>query len=271
MEQFRSARAAVQAKSPLIHSITSPIAVNDCANAVLALGAKPIMAEHPLEVAKIARMADALTVSLANITDARAQSILIAGHEKSGVIDLVGINCSELRMEIARTFIRDCHPSVIKGNASEIRAIVGADFDACGIDVGKKDAVSKNQPDSIARMANLMKPYAARTGAVILSTGEVDLIAAPDGQTVYSIENGTPNLAKVTGTGCMLTCILGVYLSVTDPLSAALLSAVTLGIAGETADASCGLGTYRVGLIDALSLLSDELISQRAKISLTQF
>ncbi|MCI5648305.1 MAG: hydroxyethylthiazole kinase [Fusicatenibacter sp.] len=268
MEQFRNARAAVQRQSPLIHSITSPIAINDCANAVLALGAKPIMAEHPSEVAKIAQMADALTVSLANITDARAQSILIAGREKAGVIDLVGINCSDLRMNLARTFIRECHPAVIKGNASEIRAIAGADFDARGIDVGKNDAVTQSNPDSLSRMAKIMKPYAARTGAVILASGEVDLIAAPDGQTLYAVQNGTSALSKVTGTGCMLTCITGVYLSVSDPLTASLLAAVTLGIAGEITDDSHGLGTYHIGLIDSLSLMDDKLLAKRMKLSL---
>ena len=33
---------------PLIHCITNPISIHDCANIVLASGARPIMAEHPL-------------------------------------------------------------------------------------------------------------------------------------------------------------------------------------------------------------------------------
>ena len=52
---------------------------NDCANAVLAIGGRPIMAEHPAEVADIASSAAALTVSLGNITDARAESMFLAG------------------------------------------------------------------------------------------------------------------------------------------------------------------------------------------------
>ena len=39
----------VRSQAPLIHCITNPISMNDCANAVLALGAKPIMAQHPME------------------------------------------------------------------------------------------------------------------------------------------------------------------------------------------------------------------------------
>lgn len=265
-DQFLAARANVLHQEPLIHSLTSPIAINDCANAVLALGAKPIMAEHPREVAAIARMARALTVSLANITDARAESILIAGREKSAVIDVVGVTCSPFRMELARKFIRECHPAVIKGNVSEIRAIAGADFHASGIDVGRQDAVTKSSLDSQHQMAGLMSRYAVSTQAVIMASGEVDLIVSPDGQTVCYVENGCADMAKITGTGCMLTCITGTYLSVTDPFTASVLAAATLGIAGEMADASHGLGTYHIGLMDALSTLTDEQLLQRMKL-----
>lgn len=265
-QKFKDARAAVRSQSPLIHCITSPIAINDCANAVLALGAKPIMAEHPGEVARITRMAGALTVSLANITDVRAESLLISGREKRGVIDVVGITCSPLRMGLAHKFIGECRPAVIKGNVSEIRAIAGADFNNSGIDVSRKDAVTKSNAAAQLKMADIMKAYAAETGAVIMASGEVDLIAAPDGSTVCFAENGTPMMANITGTGCVLTCITGTFLSVTDPFTASVLAAVTLGIAGELSDPSRGLGTYHIGLIDALSTMTDEQLEQLAKI-----
>ena len=95
------------AKVRLFICITSPIAINDCANAVLALGAKPIMAEHPLEVENITLMSKSLAVSLANITDARAESIMISGKAacKAGipsVIDLVGVTCSKMRADLCK-------------------------------------------------------------------------------------------------------------------------------------------------------------------------
>ena len=48
-------REKIREKSPLIHCITNPISMNLCANGILALGARPIMAEHPLEVEEITR------------------------------------------------------------------------------------------------------------------------------------------------------------------------------------------------------------------------
>ena len=119
--KWNDVKGKIDSQSPLIHCITSPIAINDCANAVLALGAKPIMAEHPLEVENITLMSKSLAVSLANITDARAESIMISGKAacKAGipsVIDLVGVTCSKMRADLAKKYITQCRPAVIKGN-----------------------------------------------------------------------------------------------------------------------------------------------------------
>ena len=150
---LKQVRDQLHDQAPLIHCITHPIVVNDCANAVLALGGRPIMAEHPAEVADISASAAALTVSLGNITDARAESMLLAGKaikrmkdaenaKRASVIDLVGITCSPFRMELAKRFIKECKPAVIKGNGSEIRAIAGAAFHGTGVDVSAADAVT---------------------------------------------------------------------------------------------------------------------------------
>ena len=147
LEKMKKAKEAVISQAPLIHCITNPISINDCANVVLALGAKPIMAEHPKEVHEITALAKALAVNLGNITDARAESIFISGGVAKNaqipcVIDVVGAACSALRMELAQRFIRECAPCVIKGNLSEIKALAGVDNAAQGIDVGQKDSVN---------------------------------------------------------------------------------------------------------------------------------
>ena len=69
------ARQALRENRPLLHCITNPISINDCANAILAVGARPIMAEHPLEVQGITQSAQALSLNLGNITDARMESM----------------------------------------------------------------------------------------------------------------------------------------------------------------------------------------------------
>ena len=109
------------------------------------------------------------------------------------------------------------------------------------------------------------------------------MIADWESSAVYLVENGSPLMARITGTGCMLTCIAGVYLAVTQPLTAALLAAASLGIAGALAAAPTGaeapaasrerigLGTYHIRLLDELSLLTDELLLKRMKIRQIDF
>ena len=196
---LKQIRSQLRNQAPLIHCITHPIVINDCANSVLAIGGRPIMAEHPAEVADIASSAAALTVSLGNITDARAESMLLAGKaikrmkdaenaKRASVIDLVGITCSPFRMELAKRFflLKKCEPAVIKGNGSEIRAIAGTAFHGTGVDVSAADAVSAKNPDSVKSMAHIAGKLAQETGAVVMVTGEVDIIASPENEIAYA-------------------------------------------------------------------------------------
>lgn len=253
-------------RSPLVHCITSPVAINDCANVVLAMGAKPFMAEHPKEVADITARAQALTVSLANVTDARMASIMISGseaHDKNipHIIDLVGVTCSKLRMNLAKEYIKKYKPSVIKGNVSEIKAVAGVDFSSIGVDAGKADAVSDNDESAKSFMAELTRNYAKITGAIVEATGAVDIISDSD-RTVF-VKNGSSNMPYITGTGCMLTCITGAYMSVLPPFEAAVNAAAMFGICGERADGvikrddiMSGLGSYHVKLLDEVSKIT---------------
>ena len=140
--QFPQLLQRIKADSPLIHCITNHISIHDCANALLALGASPIMAEHPGEVAEITATSQALMVNLGNISDSRMEAIAAAGetartHHIPCMIDLVGVGCSKLRRSFAHGFLLRAHPAVIKGNESEIRAICGVEHHARGIDNGE--------------------------------------------------------------------------------------------------------------------------------------
>lgn len=268
LESFLKTGGLLRENSPLIHCITSPIAVNDCANTVLAVGARPIMAEHPEEAAGITAISASLGVSLANITDARMHSLMLSGREalrqgKRSVIDAVGVNCSPMRLSLARRFVSECRPAVIKGNASEIRALSGASYGEAGIDTASSDRVDFGIPGSVEAMAEIISRFAEKSGAVVLASGTVDLLS--DGHEVFAVENGSPRMAKVTGTGCILNCLTAAFLSSAGtPLEAALYGTVLLGCAGEAAEENCraaalpGLGSYHVALIDALSLLDEK-------------
>ena len=101
--QLKSVRDATKRNQPLIHCITNPISIHGCANMILAVGARPMMAEHPLEVEEITKTAGALMLNLGNITDVRIESMKRSARTaaKEGIpvlLDLVGVSCSKIRM-----------------------------------------------------------------------------------------------------------------------------------------------------------------------------
>ncbi len=281
---FFEIRKNTEERGSLIHSITSPIAINDCANVVLSLGAKPIMAEHPREVEEITAISRALTVSYANITDARMESIFIAGYKAKTVeipcvIDAVGVTCSSMRMEEVQRFIHKCSPTVIKGNISEIKALAGMSFQNTGIDVGKEDILKKENKDALHSFGKALCQYSQTVGATIVCTGEVDVIANKD--RYCFVYNGSSYMAKVTGTGCILTCILGVYLGNCQKnqyFQAVVLSLLTMGIAGELAEEKnrqentnrVGMGSYHITFLDSISLLTDKQIGEKANYEIVE-
>ncbi|WP_061316432.1 hydroxyethylthiazole kinase [Clostridium botulinum] len=260
-------RQSVKLKKPLIHYITNPISINDCANMILAAGAKPIMAEHPLEVSEITSVSKSLGVNLGNITDNKMKSMLISGktayeNKIPQVIDLVGVGCSKLRLDYARKFISECHPNVIKGNMSEIKAIYGIKSSAKGIDVGACDIITEQNFDENIKM---IKRLSMETGSVVAATGVVDIIS--NGTHTYIISNGCEVLSMITGTGCMLTGLIASYISSENILEGTVLAVALMGICGELSQHAKGTGSLRNELIDNMFSISDDIIIKKIRIN----
>ena len=266
----------IRQEAPLIHCITNPISINDCANILLALGARPIMAEHPKEVAEITAIAKALALNLGNITDARMESMLIASQTAHRlhipvVIDLVGIACSSLRLDYARELISQYPPAIIKGNISELRTLLGLPVTpGMGVEAGAREmATAGNAPEYI----RLFKEKAREYHTTLLATGPIDL--AVSDHAAITIQNGTEALAAITGTGCMTNVLAGACLaaaSCTDrtSLEAAVMSCLLLGVAAEKIHhiyTEKGPGSFRLHLMDSIHSLTPADLTAAAKIT----
>lgn len=245
--------ASIRQKAPLIHCITNPISINQCANAILAVGARPMMAEHPREVAEITQTAHALLLNLGNITDVRMESIRISGETAAKasipiVLDAVGVACSRLRRSYMDELLSLITPTVIKGNYSEICSLCEDGYRCSGVDADSSLDVS-----SIDRCA---AELARKTNSIILASGKVDIVT--NGQRSVHIRNGTAQLSAVTGTGCMLGALCAAYLSADPSIDAVIAACALMGISGERAETHSGSGTFFVNLMDALSTLTAE-------------
>ncbi len=236
--------------APLIHCITNPISINQCANAVLCMGARPIMAEHPDEVREITVTAAALMLNTANITDARMKSMLISAQTayENGipfVIDAVGTACSEMRRRYVLDLIGNYTPSVIKGNASEINALYDKAYTGIGIDSDSRLTIEQAEKAAVS--------IAESVGCTVLVSGKTDIVT--DGKRTAYVKNGCPQLSQITGTGCMLGAVAACFLAVEDSFEAAVTACGVMGICGELSQTEKGSGSFMVRLMDNLSAL----------------
>ena len=231
----------------LIHCITNPISMNQCANAILALGAKPIMAEHPDEVMEITRTASSLLLNLGNITDSRISSMRLALKEASATgipvtLDAVGAACSSLRKTLVRLFLTSGKFACLKGNYSEILALYDDTYKAAGVDA--KDGID----EELIRRAVL--ELSKTNNCIVVATGKVDLIAS-DGE-IREVTGGTAQLSQVTGTGCMLGAVIATYLAEENSLQSVVNACAFFKACGEKAATDKGIGTFMVNLLDAI-------------------
>ncbi len=250
-------RNSVRLHNHLIHCITNPISINECANVVLTAGARPIMAEHPLEVREITGTADALMLNLGNITDARMASMIIASESAKEknipvMLDVVGIACSKLRRDFTLKLLKNVTPTVIKGNYSEIYALYFETYSSPGVDADK--TLDETTISDVA-----MK-LAKKFNTVILASGKVDIVT--DGKRLIHINNGTHQLSYVTGTGCMLGTLCATYLSVQTDIEAVIAACVVFGICGQLAKTNKGTGSFMVNLMDSLSTINNSDIKK---------
>lgn len=279
LSQLEPILTYIQQEAPLIHCITNPISINDCANILLAIGARPIMAEHPDEVAEITAIAKGLALNLGNITDARMASMKIsAGTAKDKgipfVLDLVGLSCSQLRQKYAKELLQIAVPDIIKGNISELRTLLGLPTTpGMGVEAGQKEMVTR---ENALEYAKIFQKQAREYHTILLATGPIDLVVSSE--EAYIIANGSNALASITGTGCMNNVLAGACLAgvhgissqATNNTIAAILSCLLLGIAGENIQdiyLSQGPGSFHYSLMDSISKLTPQTIAQQCNIA----
>ncbi|MCB2296522.1 hydroxyethylthiazole kinase [Clostridium tagluense] len=264
---------SVKEKNPLVHHITNYVTVNDCANITLAIGGSPVMAEDINEVSDMVSLSSSLVINIGTLNSSSVQSMIQAGKRANElnipvILDPVGAGATSYRTETAKKIIDGVKLAVIRGNLSEIKTIYGVNSKTKGVD--SSESVSENGNELIEEK-KMARALASKLNTVVAITGVVDIIT--DGKTLYTASNGHKIMAKVTGTGCMCTSLIGCYLGSGDNnLLAALAGIVSMGIAGEIAYEGLdknngGTGTLKVKILDAIYNLSQIEIIERSKIN----
>ena len=250
-----AAIAAVRTKSPLVHSITNYVVMNNSANALLSIGASPVMAHWKDEMEEMTAIAGALVINIGTLDTEWIEGMKAAGLAASRrgtpiVLDPVGAGATSQRTNAAWEIINLCHPTIIRGNGSEIMALVDANVKSKGVDS------SASSDDALSAA----KKLAAETGAVVVISGETDYIT--NGSVVFTVEGGNPVMTSVTGMGCTATALVGAFAAVeSDPMVAATAAMAVMSLAGERAAVNArGNGSMQMHFLDELYNLTPETL-----------
>ncbi|WP_182710386.1 hydroxyethylthiazole kinase [Curtobacterium flaccumfaciens] len=255
---------AVRARAPLVQCITNTVVQNVTANVLLALGASPAMVDVPTEAGPFARVADALLVNTGTPHAEPRVAALEAVHAARDagapwVLDPVAVGSLPVRTALARDLLA-LRPTVLRGNASEVLALLGDSAGGRGVDstVGTEDA----------RVASVAASDGRLVAAVAVS-GAVDLLVAP-GIGVVRVANGTDLLTRITGGGCALGAVVAAFTSVApeDAGAAAVAATAVHTIAAELAARDAGgPGTFQPLFLDRLASLTPEDVVREARIT----
>ncbi|EFU42166.1 Hydroxyethylthiazole kinase [Paenibacillus vortex V453] len=244
----------VQQTGPLVHNMTNVVVTNFTANGLYALGASPVMAYAPEEVADMAAIAGAVVLNIGTLNRELVDAMITAGQSANAhgvpiLLDPVGAGATRLSDGVgAADTCREVKVSLVRGNAAEVAHLVGEAREIKGVDAGSSGDLGN---------AELAVRAARELDTMVVITGKEDVIT--DGTDVRIITGGHALLTKVTGAGCLLTSVLGAFAAVESNM----LLAGTAGLAFYGAAASraaertadLGPGSFQNAFLDELSKL----------------
>ena len=269
----------IKEKNALTHCITNSVTINDCANAVLAIGGSPFMAEDAEELEEVVTIADVLVINIGKLSKDQIEAMKISCEtaDKTNtpiILDPVGVGVTELRNKTTVDLIKNHNITAIRGNISEIKAIaklfgvLDESNTAKGVDVNAEDVITE---ENLKANGNLICELASKLNTVILASGPIDILT--DGETTIAIDNGDDMMPLITGSGCMLSSIVGSCIGGSSPLEGSLVAILAMNIAGEKARAKVdekdeGTGSFRAYLIDYLYKTNSESLINESNIKI---
>lgn len=263
--------------TPLTQCITNFVTVNDCANAILALGGSPIMADDPQEVEEIVNIANSLVINIGTVRKEQIEAMKLSSAQANKTntpitIDPVGVGISKVRNDTTLDLIENYDVAAIRGNITEIKTIskliniIDDTNTAKGVDVCDDDVITE---ENLKLNGEIIAKTAEKLNTVILASGPIDILS--DGKTTIAIYGGDEMMPLITGSGCMLSSLVGSCAGAVDPFNGTLLAILAMNKAGEKARAkvdenNLGTGSFRTFLIDALYQTDAEELVNESKI-----
>ncbi|SBW10425.1 Hydroxyethylthiazole kinase [uncultured delta proteobacterium] len=254
---------ALRKQAPLVHNITNFVVMEVTANALLAIGASPVMAHELDEVEEITGLASALVLNIGTLSRNSIPSMHKAletalARNIPVVIDPVGAGASRLRTATALALLEKSRAAMLRGNASEILTLAGHSGRTKGVDSTASSASAVEAAKSLAR----------QFGCAVSVSGETDLVT--DGERLCFIHGGDAIMPRVTGMGCSASALAGAFAGVCngDRMLALIAAMSVMAAAGfAAARKAAGPGSFRPLFLDALYAMDQAMLEKGAVIS----
>lgn len=243
--EISQALMQLREKKPLILNITNFVTMDFMANALLALGAAPIMSVLDSELEELLAISSAININIGTldnhfITRAIRVADMAKNLDKPVVLDPVGAGATRIRTETAIKLLP--FANIVRGNASEIMALCGAANKTLGVEA------THSTMQAQASTMTLAKNY---QNTVVVS-GPTDFIT--DGHAQHSVLEGSTLMPLITGMGCTLTAVIAAFAAINrDYLKSSLLATTYFGLCGTKAQHKASSpGSFRTAFIDSL-------------------
>ena len=263
-EKIKKSLERIRTEKPLVHCMTNTVVTEFNANALLALGALPVMAYAKEEIEEMAQKAGAVLLNIGTLTSELADAMIIAGQSanKVGVpviFDPVGTGATKFRYEHSKRILKEVKVDILKGNPGEIGTLLNIETKMKGVESGETSILGSELALECAKKYNL----------VCAITGKKDYVS--DGKRVFELNNGHGLLNKVVGTGCTVGAFCGAFAAVEKDFVAASLGALgVMSVCGERAFNKSGFnpGTFKTFLLDDFYHITGETLVEKMNFSI---
>lgn len=205
LEEIKKDLKVLRDKKPLILNLTNYVTMEFMANALLSLGAAPIMSICSEEIEELIKISDAININIGTLNNdlivSSMQTIVIAKKlEKPIILDPVGAGATIIRTQTAKDLL--LYSSVVKGNASEILALSGGVHKTLGVESVHTTAQAQEAAYNLA----------SKTNCIVVISGKIDFIT--DGKDDTYIKFGHALMPYITGMGCTLSAVIAAFCTI---------------------------------------------------------
>lgn len=248
----------IKKENPLILNITNDVTIDFVANGLLSLGASPVMSSAKQEIDDLIQLSRAVVINLGTLNqdfnELCHHVCSVANQQRKPIIlDPVGAGASNYRTETCNALLSKYCISIIRANAGEVMALAGLQAQTKGVDS------QVSSIDSIKFAETLSSQY----GLAVCMSGKIDVIVDQDKKIQF--DRGSPLMPMITGTGCLLSAVVGAFHAVHENrFEAAAAASLFYSVCGEhAAKKSSGPGSFKANFLDILNVIPEENFYER--------